>query len=122
VLHHFFLTLPSGEVRALAAPFLPRVGDSIEIGGVTIKIDKVAWISNGSTIADEPMLRAVSEKVHTDHIVGGPFDVQVLAEGIAHRYPDKLIHAIKELRSQTNLGLKEAKDIMDVTYARLGYR
>ena len=117
-MHHFFLTLPDGEVRPLSAPYLPRVGDTITIEDHVIVINTVNWISNGKTLADEPMLNGTNI-IHSQYTVGA--DHMQLAMRLAQGYgTGKKIPAIKDLRSQTQLGLKEAKDLIDRAYTLLG--
>lgn len=121
MLHHFYLTLPSGEVRSLSAPFLPRVGDTIAIDHMDVRIDKVVWMSNGTTLADEPLMDGkIIDLIHVDHAVTS--DLDQLARDIADRNADRLIPAIKEYRAVTGLGLKESKEVMDKTFRELGYR
>lgn len=122
MMYHFYLADWNGDVKPMSAPFLPRVGDTLVIDGKETTITKVSWIGNSKELEEEPIISVIdpnpSQTVYPNHTVSGN-----LATTIAYAVgPERLIQSIKEYRSATGIGLKEAKDIMQAEYERLGWR
>lgn len=106
-MYHFYLCLNKNEVRPMAAPVLPRCGDTIAIDGREIAIDKVVWVAGEHSLEEMPM-------IYTEHHIGNK---DTLAVQLARQFgPDRRIAAIKEYRSATNMGLREAKDEIDAAW------
>ena len=113
----FFLVIGE-ERRAVTAPFLPRVGDSVSIDGVDHLIEKVRWFLADNEFDDIPMVITTCDIAIT-------LTLDSLALKVANKHrlasnpPSTKIAAIKELRellSQHNMhpgGLKEAKEAID---------
>lgn len=119
-MYHFYICTPLDEIRPMSAPILPRCGDTLEIDGFEITIDKVKWIGNSTTLEPTPMVYVKEQVIFTDQAVGS---TQSLAEQILMKNGvDRKIQSIKDYRAATGMGLKEAKDAIDDALAKLQTR
>lgn len=103
------------ELRAQVAQL------SAELTVVTFERDQLQAERNavrvffgGTSVGD-----AVERVVDPTNVSNRAMEVKEIAEILIELMPDKKIQAIKEMRTMTNCGLKEAKDAIDDAEGRI---